>query len=162
VEKLNDYSVFDFSSVVFYLCPPLVWDAIFVMGIEEEKLSLVLLSLFFIIFLPVWVASKTSAGTNKDDGGDKKFAFIKRLISVWVIVTIMGVGMTNFYTYIFLFLINTAFLGISLIFWIAIVIALIIVIYLLIKRWRREHDPENGCQLIDGEWVCPYGQKPPS
>lgn len=160
-DKLNEYAVFEFSSTVFYLCPPLVWDAIFAMGIEEGKLSLVLLALFFIIFMPIWVAIKTSAGVDNGEDGKKKLGFIKRLISAWVIVTIMGVGMTNFYTYIFLFIINTVFLGISLIFWIAIAAALIILIYMLVRRWRREHNPENGCQLIDGEWVCPYGQKPP-
>jgi len=156
-EQLNQYTLFEFDNFVFFLCPPLVWDAMFAMGIDQNKISLVLVSLFFIVFLPIWVAMKTSAGNNESE---KKYAFVRRLVSAWVIVTIMGMGMANFYTYIFTWMTTYSFLGIAVIFWILIITVVFIVMYYLYKR-RKKDKGEGGCQIIDGEWVCPYGQKPP-
>lgn len=161
-QRLNEHTMFPFPSFVFYLCPPLVWDALLAVGLAEENILQIIVSLFFILFMPLWFALKTSAGLNKEEEEESKLNFLKRLASAWIIVTIMGIGMPNFYFYIITSLVITNILGISLIIWTIIAFIIIVMVFFLIKKHKFKNDhPDNGCQLIDGEWVCPFGKKPP-
>ena len=158
VDDLNKYTMIEFPSFVFYLCPPLVWDSMFAMGIVEENVLLVIVSTGAIIFLPIWLAIMSTSGISKEEGEDKgKKRALKRFISAWIIISIMGMGLPNFYSFILSSLINVNLLGISLLVWILIAIAIVAIIIFL--RRRRKGKGENECQLIDGEWVCPYGKE---
>jgi len=156
-ETLNQYTIFELPTIALYLSPPLVWDALFAMGVSDGRIDLMMVATFFIVFLPIWIALKSSVGINPEK--DRKYLKLKKLVSAWIIVTILGLGMSNFYLYILNFLITYQFLGIGLIFWISIAFAIILIIlWWRKKRKQSKWSPENDseCQLINGEWVCPY------
>lgn len=156
-ETLNYYTLFEMPSFALYLSPPLVWDALFGMGMAEDRIDLLGVATFFIVFLPFWIALKSSAGVNESQV--EKGLKWKKLISGWVIVIILGLGMHNFFLYLFILLIETKLLGLGLIFWIAIIVAVVLLLIFWKRRrdknnWSPENDPQ--CQFINGEWVCPY------
>jgi hypothetical protein len=170
---LNAHTAIDLSMVVFLLLPPLVWDALFGMGVVEGRLDLLFLSVFFIVAMPLWIAAKTTvgfeAGPEEDKSGRPLFA--KRVIGAWVIVIIMGLGIPNFSTFIFERLLAFSLLGLNGIFWAVAAVAAGAGIFALLRH-RKGHggpgpapegdSPEgrrgDNCQLIDGRWVCEYGE----
>lgn len=159
VKKLNIYALMKFPLFIYLICPPLVWDTLFGMAIAENNVLLVTTATFFIVCLPLWVATRSSAGTKLKEG-EKRFT-LRRLFAAWIIVTIMGFGMPNFYSFIFTFLLEHRFLGINLLLWIAIFIAVIIIIYIAVGKIRKKDTqmmPKKKlveCELIDGELICP-------
>ncbi len=159
VDKLNYYALVDFSIFIYFLCPPLVWDTLFGKGIAEEDVLLVTTTTFFIVCLPLWVVTRSSTGTRLKEG-EKRFT-LRRLFAAWIIVTIMGFGMPHFYSFIFIFLLEHSFLGISFLIWTAIFVAIIIVIRIAVGKLKKKNTqmmPKKKlveCELINGELICP-------
>ena len=129
-DTLSQYTLFEMPAIALYFSPPIVWDALFAMGIAESRTDLALVSTFFIVFLPFWIAFRSSAGVNQEKVQNR--IRLRKFISAWVIVTILGLGMSNFYFYILTFLVETQVLGLGIIFWIAIIVAIIFFILWII------------------------------
>jgi hypothetical protein len=158
-EELNAYCSLDLSAAVFLLSPPLVWDALFGMGVAEARLDLAFLSVFFIAFLPAWLALKTTVGVPGTEDGDLDWRVAGyRLLGGWVVVIIMGLGMPNFFAGIFTLLTSFEILGINGIFWVCLgaLAAFCALAFWRLKSRGEKNGEEKVCEIIDGREVCRY------
>lgn len=155
-DEINEYTIFEFPSVALYICPPLVWDALFGMGMAQERFELLFVATFFILFIPIWIAWRTSSGVTVKNSQDNnlRILFLKRLACAWMIVVIMGLGLTNFSLFILDFLVINEILGLSLVFWIAMGSLVIIILVYFMQKRKKDKNIQPECEWIDGKWVC--------
>jgi len=152
-EVLNQYAVLKFPYFGYFISPPLVWDSLFGMGLAESRIEILILSSFFIAFLPPWLAWRTTLGLSEE--GTKNHLFIKRLLCAVMVILVLGLGLPNFTTYILFILVDIKFLGMNLLFWIIIAIGIFLTVFFLVRKFkRRKMKNETECELINGEWVC--------
>ena len=164
------YLVIPISPLVLYFDPPLLWDVQFQLAIDQGNVIGVAFSAIMITFITFWFAyliwsshsmraSLTMKKSAVDDARpsrkrrlDGVKVFLLSLVASMSIVLILGLGMTHFLSWIFLFLFLLMFNPIGM----TIITILLVAIFAFIayKIIKHKKSTKLRCEWVDGIEVC--------